>query len=110
LKELLVLFFSAKAHHALDAGAVVPATVEQHDLAASRQLRDIALEIPLRPLALAGGRQCGDPADTRIEPLGDALDGAALAGGIPPLEQNDDLFLFVLDSILQLHQLALQAE
>ena len=33
-----------------------------------------------------------------------------LAGGIPPLEQNDDLFLFVLDPILQLHQLALQPE
>jgi hypothetical protein len=31
--ELVVLGIGAKAHHALDAGAVVPAAVEQHDLA-----------------------------------------------------------------------------
>jgi hypothetical protein len=29
----------AEAHHALDAGAVVPAAVEDHDLAAAGQVR-----------------------------------------------------------------------
>ena len=38
--------------HALDAGPVVPGTVEQHEFAARGQLRDVALEEPLRALAL----------------------------------------------------------
>ena len=46
-EELLDLVFRAEAHHPLDAGAIVPAAVEQHDLAARRQMRDVALEIPL---------------------------------------------------------------
>src|SRR5438128_361720 len=86
-RDLLVRFLRAEAHHALDAGAVVPAAVEQHDLAAGRQMRHIALEIPLRALALARRRKCCDPADARIEALGDALDDAAFAGGIAALEQ-----------------------
>ena len=49
--------FGAKAHHALDAGAVVPAAVEQHDLAGRRQVRHVALEVPLRALAVVRRRQ-----------------------------------------------------
>src|SRR6185437_682455 len=97
-------------HHALDTGAIVPGAVEQHDLAASRQMRDIALEIPLRALALARRRERGDAADPRVEALGDALDHSALAGGVAALEDHDHLELVVLDPILQLDQLALQAK
>jgi hypothetical protein len=61
----------------------------------------------LRPLALTRGRQRGDPADTRVEALGDALDRAAFARGIPALEQDDDLFLFVLNPVLQFDEFAL---
>ena len=100
----------AEAHDALDAGAVVPGAVEQHDLAAGRQMRDVALEIPLRALALGRRGQRHDAADARIEPLGDALDRAALAGGVAALEDHDDLQLLVLHPVLQLHQLVLQAE
>jgi hypothetical protein len=51
-QELLDILVRAEAHDALDAGAVVPGAVEQHDLAARGQVRDVALEIPLRALAL----------------------------------------------------------
>ena len=46
-EELLVLLVGAKAHHPLDAGAVVPAAVEQDDFAAGGQMRHVALEVPL---------------------------------------------------------------
>src|SRR6185437_3192604 len=110
VEELLDLLLGRKAHHALDTGAIVPGAVEQHDLAASRQMRDIALEIPLRALALARRRERGDAADPRVEALGDALDHSALAGGVAALEDHDHLELVVLDPILQLDQLALQAK
>ena len=100
----------AEAHHALDAGAVVPGAVEQHHFAAGRQMRDVALEIPLRALALARRRQRGDAADARIEALRDALDDAALAGGVAPLEQHHDFELLVDDPVLQLDELALQPQ
>src|SRR5262249_37181257 len=110
VEELLQLLRRAEAHHPLDAGAVVPAAIKQNDLAAGRKMRDVTLEVPLRALALARRRQGGDAADARIEPLGDALDDAALAGGIAALEDHDDLELVVLHPVLQLDQLALQPE
>ena len=109
-EEFLDLVFGAEAHHPLDAGAVVPAAVEQHDLAAGRQMRNVALEIPLRALALVRRRKGRDAADPRIEPLGDALDDAALAGGIAAFENHHHLELLLLHPALQFHQLALQAE
>ena len=51
-QELLVLVVRAEAHHVLDAGAVVPAAVEQDHLACRGQVCDVTLEVPLRPLAL----------------------------------------------------------
>ena len=56
-QELLVLVVGAEAHHALDAGAVVPAAVEQDDLAGGRQVRDVALEVPLRASRARWARQ-----------------------------------------------------
>ena len=46
-QEVGELVLAAEAHHALDAGAIVPGAVEQHDLAGRRQLRGVALEVPL---------------------------------------------------------------
>src|SRR5450755_147831 len=110
MEEFLALLRRAETHHALDAGAVVPAAVEQDDLPAGRQVGGIALEIPLRTLALVGGRQRGDPADARIETLGDPFDDTALAGRIAALEDDDDLELLVEHPVLQFDQLALQPE
>jgi hypothetical protein len=71
----------------------------------------VALEVPLGALALGRRRQGHDAADARIEPLGDALDHAALAGGVAALEQHHDLELAGADHpVLQLHELALQPE
>src|SRR5215471_511353 len=84
-EELLVLLVVAEPHHVLHSGAVVPAPVEQHDLAACRQMRDVALEIPLRALALARRRKGYDAADAGIQPLRDTLDDAALARGVAAL-------------------------
>ena len=48
LQEPPVLLGRAEAHDVLDAGAVVPAAVEQDDLAGGGQVLDVALEVPLR--------------------------------------------------------------
>jgi hypothetical protein len=45
MEELLDVFFGAKAHDTLDARAIVPAPVEEHDLACGGQVRHIALKI-----------------------------------------------------------------
>ena len=110
LEKLLVFGVRAEAHHPLDARAVVPAAVEQHDFAAGGQMRDVALEIPLAALALVRRRQRRDAADARIEPLRDALDDAALARGIAPLEDHHDFELLMHDPVLQLDQFALQPQ
>src|SRR5258707_8543222 len=92
----------------LHAGAVVPASIEQDDFALGRQLSDIPLEIPLPALAFRRRPERNDAADARIEGLGYALDRAALAGGIPALEQHDDLEAVQPHPLLQLDELKLQ--
>ncbi|MNV79176.1 hypothetical protein D3C71_1727160 [compost metagenome] len=72
----------------LDAGAVVPAAVHQHDFTAGRQVRNVALEVPLGTLAVGGLGQRYHVALARVEVFGDGLDGAALAGGIAAFQQH----------------------
>ena len=109
-EELLVLLVGAEPHHPLHAGAVVPAAVEQHHLARSGQVRGIALEVPLGAFAVVGRGQCGHPAHPRVEPLGDPLDDAALAGSIAALEQDHHLVARGDHPVLQLDQFTLQPE
>ena len=71
---------------------------------------DVALEVPLRALAVVGRGQRGDAAHARVEPLGDALDHAALAGRVAALEEDHELVAAVDDPVLQLDELALQPE
>ena len=89
-KETSVLLRRAETHHPLDAGAVVPGPVHQHDLAGRRQLRDVALEVPLAALALGRRRERDDAGNARVQILGDPLDGAALAGRVPSFEDHED--------------------
>ena len=91
-----------------DAGAVVPAAVEQDDFAARRQLGDIALKIPLAALALGRRAERHDAADARVQALGDALDDAALAGRVAALEDDHDPEALQADPFLQLDELELQ--
>ncbi len=107
-QELAVLPVGAKAHHPLDSGPVVPGAVEQHHLPGGGQVGHVALEIPLGTLPVRRCGQGGDPADPGVEGLGDRLDDAPLAGGVPPLEQHHDFEPLLLDPLLQLDQLLLQ--
>src|SRR3984893_4926191 len=93
MEEFLVLFFRAESHHPLDAGAVVPATVEQGDFSAGRQMRRVALNIPLGAFTPAGSRQPRDPAAPRIEALRDPLDDPPLSPPVAALVAAHDLQL-----------------
>ena len=107
-QEPAVLVGGAEAHHLLDAGAVVPAAVEENDLAGGGKLGDVALEVPLRLLALGRRRQGRDPAVARVEPLLDALDRAALARRVPALEDDGDARARLADPVEHQRELDLQ--
>jgi hypothetical protein len=107
-QEDLVLALGAEAHHPLDAGAVVPGPVEQHDLPGGRELGDVAVEVPLAALGLRGLGQRDDPGGARVEVLHEPLDRAALARGVAALEQDHVLGAGVLRPVLELQQLDLQ--
>src|SRR5262245_15107872 len=110
VEEFLVLGLGAEAHYPFDAGAVVPAAVEEDHLAACGQVGDVALKVPLGTLALVRRGQRRHAADARVEALRDPLDDSSLARGIAPLEDHHELELLVDDPVLELHELSLQAE
>ncbi len=56
----------APAEDVLDDGAVVPGAVEEHHLARGRQVRDVALEVPLAALDVGGGGE-GDAAGGALD-------------------------------------------
>ena len=89
LEEVLVLLVGAEAHHALDAGAVVPGAVEQDDLARGGKAGHVALDVELALLAVRGCRQRHVLEHARAAALGDPLDHAALAGRVAALEDHD---------------------
>ena len=57
---------------------------------AAGQVLDVALEVPPGALPLGRRRERDDPRLARVEVLGDPLDRRALAGGVAPLEDEDD--------------------
>ena len=59
-----MLLLGAEAHHVFDAGPVVPAAVEDHDLAGRGKVLDVALHVELRLLAVRGRGQ-RDERETR---------------------------------------------
>ena len=103
------LLLGAKPHDRLDAGPVVPAPIEDHDLTAGGEVRHVALEVHLRAFTLVRGGQCHDPKDAGADPLGEPLDDAALARGVPALEDDAHLGVLLDDPALQVHELDLQA-
>ena len=106
--ELRILVIGAEAHHALDTGPVEPGSVKQHDLASGGQVLDVALEIPLAKLGLRRFIQGNHARAARVEMLHEALDRAALAGRIAPLEQDHDPLSGGPDPLLQFQQLDLE--
>src|SRR5262249_2026246 len=91
-------------HHALDARAVVPAAVEDHDLARSRQVGHVTLQVDLGFLTLRRRGQRDHPEHARAHALGDRLDRAALPRAVAALEHDADLEALALHPLLELHQ------
>src|SRR5260370_26483272 len=104
-KKALGLLCSAKAHHALDTSPVVPASIEDHDLAGPGQFGDITLHVQLGLFALSRRRQGNHSKDSRAHSLRNALDDAALTRRIAPLKDDNDLERFALDAVPELDQL-----
>ena len=108
MQELAVILIRAKSHHPLHARAVVPGAIEERHLARCGQVRRVALEIPLRLLTLGGRGQRHDAADARAQALRDALDDAALAGRVSPLEDDDDFKALLPYPLLELYEFYLE--
>jgi len=106
--EFQVFLFIAEPHHPFHAGAVVPGSVEQGDLARRRKMLDVALEIPLATFHFAWFFQRDHVRPARIEMLHEALDSAALACSVAALEQDDHLLPGFLHPGLKLEQFHLQ--
>ena len=108
LEEALGLRFRAEAHHGLHPGAVVPAAIEDHDLARGGEVRHVALDVHLTLLAVGRGGERHQPEHARADALGDRLDGAPLAGGVPPFEEHHHAETFLLDPLLEMAELHLE--
>ena len=106
--EHLVFLIVAKAHDALDAGAVVPGAVKHDDLSCRGQVLHVALEIPLPALGVGRFFERHQARATRIQVLHEALDRAALTGRVATFKQNHDALAEFLGPILQLEQFDLQ--
>src|SRR5690606_22109542 len=73
-----------------------------------RQVRGVALKVPLRRLALARLRQRDDAHLARVQPLGDGVDRATLAGGVAALEQDHHPLAGVRQPVREVVQLELE--
>ena len=69
---------------------------------------DVTLQEQLRLFAVGRRGQGDDAEHARAHLFGDRLDRAALAGGVPALEQDDDPELLRLHPFLQMAQLDLE--
>ncbi len=110
MQKSFILVFRTKFHDAFDTRTVVPAAVENHDLACRGKMLDVALKIELGLLPLRWRRQRDHAKDTWAHSFGNALDDSALAGGITPLEDDDGPHAFRLDPALEFDQLSVQFE
>ena len=97
-----------ETHHRFDARPVVPGAVEDDHLARRREVREITLDVHLRLLALGWRGKRHDMEHPRADPLGDAFDGAALAGRVAALEDDADLRARRLHPFLQGDQFTVQ--
>src|SRR5690606_31254124 len=107
-EELLVLGGRAETHDRFDTGAVVPASIEQDELAGAWQLPRIALEIPLAGFTVIRFLQGNRAHMAVVERAFDRLDHAALAGRIAAFEDDHHALAGGDDPVLQFEQLQLQ--
>ena len=107
-EKALDLLHRAELHHALDAGAIVPAAIKDHDLAASRKMPHVSLDVHLRLFPVGRRGQRDDAENARADAFGDRLDDPALAGAVAALEHDADLKAFGDDPELQFHEFSMQ--
>src|SRR5205085_7444156 len=105
----LVLLLGAEAHHALHAGAVVPAPIEDDDFARGGEMLQVPLDVHLALLAVGRRGQRDHAENARAHFFGDGPDGAALPGSVAPFEDDDHALAALLHIVLEHAQLALQA-
>ena len=103
-----MLLFADESHDIFNAGAVVPASVEDHDFARCRKMLDVALNIHLGLFAIRWSRERDDAKDARAYPLREGLDGTALPRGVTTFEYDDDSQSLLLDPFLQMAQADLE--
>jgi hypothetical protein len=103
-----MLRLCAETHYVLDASPVVPTAIEDHDLARRRKMREVALKVYFRLLAVGRRRQRHHPEYAGADPLGDGLDRAALPGGIASFEDHHHAQALLFDPVLQGAKLNLQ--
>ena len=104
-EKFSVLFRSTEAHHVLNAGAVIPAPVEDDDFTSGGQLFNVALSMELRFLPLARRGEGDHAKDARADTLHDALNHAAFAGSVSSFEKDHNAGVGRLDPVLELDQL-----
>ncbi len=109
-EEIRDLVLGAETHDALDTRPVVPGAVEQHDVALGRQLRDVALEVPLSALGLRRLGERDRARVPRVQSLEKARDAAALARRVAPFEEDDDALPRLLHIGLELQKLELERQ
>src|SRR5262245_2277446 len=95
-QEIGQLVGRTKPHHPFDARAVVPGSVKQNDATGGRQMRHVALKIPLSSLDLGRLAKRHRLGTTRIEMRHEALDGRPLAGSVAAFEQHEQALAALL--------------
>ena len=108
LQKAFVLFLCAEAHDRFHTCAVIPAAIEDHHFAGSREMSKIPLHVHLGLFPFAGCRQRHYLESSRAYPFGNAFDNTALAGCVPTLEYDDYTLPRFFYPVLQLDQLPLQ--
>ena len=97
-----------ETHHVFDAGAVVPAAVEDDDFASGGEMLDIALEKQLALLPFGRRGQGNDPEYSGAHSFRKRPNGATFARGIATLESDDDPKALLLNPFLQMTEFDLK--
>ena len=103
-----MLVGGAKPHDVFDAGAVVPAAIEDDDLPGRRKALDVALNVYLRLFTVGRRRQRNDAKHARAHALCNRFDGSPLAGAIAPFKHKHDPPAFRFDPFLEMTKFRLQ--
>ena len=106
--EVFVLFLRAEAHDGFNPGAVVPGAVEEDEFALRREVRHIALEVPLSGFDVRGFGQSHHARAAGIQVLHEAADRAALPGRVAAFKEDHDLAARFLHPALELQEFHLQ--